>query len=82
VTNIVEAAIGDVGDLHLTLDDGFISLLRNILYVPFLRRNLILVPRLDDENIHYHFGDRKCIIQVNNNGPRNLQRHVLFAFSM
>jgi hypothetical protein len=28
-----------------------------------MRRNLILVSCLDDKNIHYHFGIRKCIIK-------------------
>ena len=31
-----------------------------------MRRNLISILCLDDENIHYHFGDGMCVIQYNN----------------
>jgi hypothetical protein len=33
--------------------------LNNVLFVPSLRRNLISVSCLDDENIHCHFGGGK-----------------------
>jgi hypothetical protein len=62
VPNGVEAAVEAIGDLHLKLHNGFVLLLRDVLYVPSLRRNLILVSRLDDQHIHCHFGDRQCVI--------------------
>ena len=31
-----------------------------------MRRNLISILCLDDENIHCHFGDGMCVIQYNN----------------
>jgi hypothetical protein len=41
-----------VRDLVLVLDDGFHLSMRDVLFVPSLRRNLILVSRLDDQDIH------------------------------
>jgi hypothetical protein len=66
VANGVEAAVEAIGDLHLSLPDGFVLLLRDVLYVPSLRRNLISVSRLDDQDVHCHFGDRQCIIRFSN----------------
>ena len=60
-----EASVKAIGDLHLELTNGFVLILRDVLFVPSLRRNLISVSRLDDENIHSHFGDHKCVIQCN-----------------
>jgi hypothetical protein len=57
VINGVKAAVKTIGDPLLSLPDGFVLLLRDVLYVPFLRKNLISVSRLDD------FGDRQCVIQ-------------------
>ena len=65
VTDGKEADVQAIGDLKLELDDGFVLHLSNVLYVPSLRRNLIYVLRLDDENIHFHFGNKRCIIQCN-----------------
>jgi hypothetical protein len=42
--------------------NSFVPLLKDVLFVPSLRRNLILVSRLDEQNIHCHFGDHICII--------------------
>lgn len=48
------------------MNDGFVLHLYNVLFVPSLRRNLISVSRLnDDENVRCHFGDKKCLIQYN-----------------
>ena len=66
VANGLKVGVDAIGDLALELDGGFILYLRNILFVPSMRRNLISVSCLDDENIHYHFGDGKCVIQYNN----------------
>ena len=66
VINGLEVGVDAIGDLALELDGGFILYLRNILFVPSMRRNLNSVSCLDDENIHYHFGDGKCVIQYNN----------------
>jgi hypothetical protein len=55
VANGVEAEVKVIGDLAIELDDGFVLNLNNVLFVPSLRRNLISVSCLDDENIHCHF---------------------------
>jgi hypothetical protein len=49
----------------LGLDVGFIIQPNDVLFVPFMRRNLNSIPFLDDKNIHYHFGNEKDIIMVN-----------------
>lgn len=41
-------ALGEAIDLPLALDDDFVLLLRDVLFVPSLRRNLISVSILDD----------------------------------
>ena len=43
VANRVRADVEAIGDLSLELADGFTLLLRDILYVPSLQRNLISV---------------------------------------
>jgi hypothetical protein len=71
-----------VRDLVLVLDDGFHLSMRDVLFVPSLRRNLILVSRLDDQDIHWHFSDRKCIIQFNNKDVGlAIQREMLYLLS-
>jgi hypothetical protein len=51
VTNGIQEDIEAVNDISLELDDGFTILLRDVLYVPSLHRNLISVSRLDKD--HY-----------------------------
>jgi hypothetical protein len=63
VVNGVEIEVKAIGDLAIELDDGFVLNLNNILFVPSLRRNIISVSCLDDENIHCHFGDGNCIMK-------------------
>jgi hypothetical protein len=56
---------GDVeadGDLPLELANGFKLVLRDVLYVPYLQRNLISVSCLDNDCFDCHFGDGKCKI--------------------
>jgi hypothetical protein len=48
VANRKEADVEPVGDLVLSLDDGFHLALRVVLYVPSLQINIISVSRLDD----------------------------------
>jgi len=66
VANGLEVGVDAIGDIALELDDRFILFLRNVLFVPSMRRNLISILCLDDENIHCHFGDGMCVIQYNN----------------
>jgi hypothetical protein len=66
VANRVQANVEAIGDLSLKLNNGFILRLKEVLYVPSLRRNLISVSKLDDDGIDCHFGNGKCKILVNN----------------
>jgi hypothetical protein len=54
-----------VGDLSLELANGFILLLRVVLYVPSLQRNLISVSCLDNDGYDCHFRHGKCEIWFN-----------------
>ena len=73
VANGVQANVEAIGDVPLELADGFILLLRDVLFVPSLNRNLISVSRLDNNGFGCHFGNGKCEIYCNN-------EHVGIAF--
>jgi hypothetical protein len=62
VANGVQADVEVVGDLPLELANGFILVLRDVLYVPSLQRKLISVSCLDNDGFDCHFGDGKCEI--------------------
>jgi hypothetical protein len=62
VANGVQADVEAVGDLPLELANGSILVLRDVLYVPSLQRNLISVSCLDNDGFDCHFGDGKCEI--------------------
>ena len=59
VANGVRADVEAVGDLSLELADGFILLLRDILYVPALQRKLISVSCLDNDGHDCQFENGK-----------------------
>jgi hypothetical protein len=67
-----EVANGDqedveaVGDISLELADGFMILLRDVLYIPSLHRNLISISRLNKDNYECYFGHGKCAIWFDN----------------
>ena len=62
VANGVKAKVEAIGDLSLELDDGFVLQLSDVLFVPSLRRNLISVSHLDDDEYDCYFGNGKCQI--------------------
>jgi hypothetical protein len=62
VANSVEAEVEAIGELPLELNNGFIILLYNVLYVSSLSRNLISVSCLDDDGYDCQFGNRQCLI--------------------
>ena len=66
VANRVQAEVEAVGDVSLELVDGFILILRDVLYIPSLHRNLISVSRMDTDGYDCHFGHGKCEIWFNN----------------
>jgi hypothetical protein len=55
VANGAQADVEAVGDVHLELNTGFIIILRDILYVPSLQRNLLSVSCLDKNGYTYLF---------------------------
>src|SRR5688572_23413784 len=65
VANGAQADVEAVGDVHLELDTGFIIILRDVLYVPSLHRNLISVSCLDKDGYSILFGDGRCLIECN-----------------
>jgi hypothetical protein len=66
VANRVQADVEAVGDLSLELADGFVLLLRDVLYVPTLQRNLISVLCLNNDGYDCYFANGKCKIMFNN----------------
>jgi hypothetical protein len=60
-----EAYMEAVGSIVLHLHSGFKFHLNNVLYVPSLKRNLILVCLLDIDGFSCNFGDMKCLIKYN-----------------
>jgi hypothetical protein len=62
VANGVQADVEAVGDIFLELADGFSILLRDVLFVPSLHRNLISVSRLDKDSYECYFAHDKCAI--------------------
>jgi hypothetical protein len=55
-----------IGYIVLHLHSSFKLHLNNVLYVPCLKRNLILVRLLDIDGFGCNFGDMKCLIKYNN----------------
>jgi hypothetical protein len=58
-----EAKVEAVGTLPLLLHDSFTLYLNNVLYVPSLRRNLISIASLEDDDYECLFGNNKCTIK-------------------
>jgi hypothetical protein len=66
VTNGVQVDVEAIGDLSLEIADGFVLLLRYVLYVPTSQRNLIYVSCLDNDDYDCRFRNGKCKIMCNN----------------
>jgi hypothetical protein len=62
VANGVQAQVEAIGDIFLELADGFIILLKDLLFIPSLHRNLISVSCLDKDSYECYFGYGKCAI--------------------
>jgi hypothetical protein len=61
-----EAKVEAVGTLPLLLHGNFTLNLNNVLYVPLLRRNLISIASLEDDDYECLFRNNKCTIKFNN----------------
>ena len=66
VANGVQADVEAIGDVSLELVNGFMLVLRDVLFVPSLQRNLISVSRMDTDGYGCHFENGKCQILFNN----------------
>jgi hypothetical protein len=66
VANDVEAEVEAIGELPIELNNDFILCLHNILYVPFLSRNLISVSCLNDDRYDYQFDNKQYLILFDN----------------
>jgi hypothetical protein len=62
VANGVQADVEAIGDISLELADGFMILLRDVLFIPLLHRNLISVSHLDKDSYKCYFAHGKCAI--------------------
>ena len=58
--NGVQADVEAVGDVSLELVNGFMLVLRDVLFVSSLQRNLISVSRMDTDGYGCYFGNGKC----------------------
>ena len=66
VANGVQADVEDVGDVSLELVNGFMLVLRDVLFVCSLQKNLISVSRMDTDGYGCHFKNGKREILFNN----------------
>jgi hypothetical protein len=66
VAYAVRVDVETVGDISLELANGFTILLRDVLYVPSLHRNLISVSLLYKDHSECYFGHVNCAILYNN----------------
>ena len=67
VANGVQADVEAVGDVSIELVNGFMLVLKDVLFVPSLQRNLISVSRLDTDGFGCHFANGKCELWFDNN---------------
>jgi len=67
VANGVQADVEAVGDVSLLLVNGFMLVLKDVLFAPSLQRNLISVSRLDTDGFGCHFANGKCELWFDNN---------------
>jgi hypothetical protein len=75
VANGEEAEVEAIAELPLTISNGFTLYLYDVLYVPFMRRNLISVSCLDDDGFDCLFGKKQCLITFNDEIVGRALRH-------
>ena len=57
-----------VGEIELSAANGGVVILKNVLYVPGIKKNLISVPLIAKAGLHVHFVDDKCMVHDYSNG--------------
>ena len=83
MANGVEVGVEAIGLVPLVLNNGFVIELKNVFYVPSVKRNLISVTLLDNDGYSCNFGDGKCLISFNNNVVGHAFRHdKLYVLSL
>jgi hypothetical protein len=65
VANGEEAEIEAIGEPPLEISNDFTLYLHDVIYVSSMRRNLISVSGLDDDEFDYLFGKKQCLITFN-----------------
>jgi hypothetical protein len=70
-----EAEVKAIEDLPLEICNGFTLYLHDVLYVPSVRRNLISVSCLDDDEFDCLFGKKQCLIAFNDEVVGHALRH-------
>jgi hypothetical protein len=73
--NGMEADFEAIGELPLEISNDFTLYLRDVLYVPSMRRNLISVSCLDDDRFDCLFVKKQCLIKYNNEIVGHAFRH-------
>ena len=63
--NATRVATVAVGDVYLQFSQDRILVIKDCLYVPSIRRNLIYVSRLVENKYFIHFNDKSVIIRKN-----------------
>jgi hypothetical protein len=51
------------GDIHVTLSNGIVCHIRNVVYVPGIKKNLISVSTITDQNLKVEFFKNYCIVK-------------------
>jgi hypothetical protein len=75
VANGEEAEVEAIGELPLEISNGFTLYLHDVLYVPYLRRNLFSVSCLDDDEFDYLFGKKQFLIAFNDEVVGHALKH-------
>jgi hypothetical protein len=75
VANGEEAEVEAIRELPLEISNDFTLLLHDVLYVPSMRRNLISVSCLDDDEFDCLFGKKQCLITFNDKIMGRALRH-------
>jgi hypothetical protein len=75
VANDEKAEVEAIGVLPLEISNGFTLYLYDVLYMPSMRRNLISVSCLDDDEFNCLFGKKLCLITFNDDVVGRAFRH-------
>jgi hypothetical protein len=51
------------GDIPMTLSNGIVRHIRNVVYVPGIKKNLISVSTITDQNLNIEFFKNYCIVK-------------------